>query len=140
MLRGVQVDYFLVGIGGALGAVIRYTLGLWVKGWNHGLFPVGTFIINVSGSFLIGMITTLALERSVISPRVRLAVTTGFLGGYTTFSTFSFETVQLFIKGNASLAMIYALTSIFLGLIGAWLGIAAARKIGTDAWRLQGGE
>lgn len=121
------MNYFTVGIAGGLGAVSRYLISLWIKSWSKTAFPLPTFIINISGCLLMGLIMTLALERSTLSPQWRLALTTGFLGGYTTFSTYSYETVNLFNQGKTSMAIIYALLSIVLGLAGAWLGLAIAR-------------
>lgn len=122
------MKYFTVGIAGGLGAVSRYMIGLWIKSWSKTAFPLPTFIINITGCFLMGLIMTAALERSALSPQWRVALTTGFLGGYTTFSTYSYETVNLINQGKIVIAVTYALISIVIGLAGAWLGSVIARS------------
>lgn len=94
-----MTKYLLVGAGGALGAVSRYALSGWVSGASNGRFPYGTLAVNVIGSFVIGFFLTLALERFSWSPELRVLVTAGFLGAFTTFSTFSYETVDLLRNG-----------------------------------------
>ena len=123
------MDTLVIGFSGALGALARYILSQWAKDWNHTPYPLGTFMINITGSFFIGLIMTLAIEKFVISPKWRLAITSGFLGGFTTFSTFAYETIQLINNGRFGLAMLYAIASIAFGLIGAWVGISLARLV-----------
>ena len=119
----------LVGVGGFIGANVRYWLGAWID-QNFGLrFPLGTFIINLSGSLILGFVATLALERALIDPRWRLAIAVGFVGAYTTFSTFTYESIKLIESGSYGLAALNVFASTLLGLIGAAIGIAIARAI-----------
>lgn len=120
-----------VGIGGGIGAILRYLVGsVFLQRFGPG-FPWGTFFINVTGSFLIGVIAQFALTRAFgITPSVRLFAATGVLGGYTTFSTFSLDTVTLMEDGAAPLALLYAGGSVIAGFLAAYLGQAAARLTG----------
>jgi CrcB protein len=117
-----------VGIGGGIGAILRYAVGLaFVQRVGPG-FPWGTFAINVSGSFLIGVIAQLALTRSFgVTPTVRLFAATGVLGGYTTFSTFSLDTIVLVGDGAVSLSAAYALGSVAAGVLAAYAGQVLTR-------------
>ena len=117
-----------VGIGGGIGAVARYAIGaIFVQRFGPG-FPWGTFFINVTGSFLIGVVAQLALTRSFgITPTIRLFAATGVLGGYTTFSTFSLDTMVLIGDGAALPAALYAMGSVAMGILAAYAGQIAAR-------------
>lgn|SRR5690348_17219918 len=117
-----------VGIGGAIGAVLRYLVGsAFLQRFGPG-FPWGTFFINVTGSFLIGVVAQLAFTRSFgMTPMVRAFAATGVLGGYTTFSTFSLDSVVLVGDGAAPLALAYAAGSVVSGIIAAYFGQVVAR-------------
>jgi len=117
-----------VGIGGAIGAVLRYLIGsAFLQRFGPG-FPWGTFFINVTGSFLIGAVAQLAFTRSFgVTPMVRAFAATGVLGGYTTFSTFSLDSVVLVGDGAAPLALAYAAGSVVSGIIAAYFGQVVAR-------------
>jgi CrcB protein len=117
-----------VFIGGGVGAVLRYIVGsAFLQRFGPG-FPWGTFAINLTGSFLIGIIAQLALTRSFgVTPMVRIFAATGVLGGYTTFSTFSLDAVVLIGDGSALLAFGYAAGSLLGGLFAAYLGQVVAR-------------
>ncbi len=118
-----------VAVGAALGANLRYGVALWAaKRWGSG-FPVGTLIINVSGSLLIGFAIGLAASRLALSPTWRLLVVTGFCGGYTTFSTFTYETYELFNAGSIWRASFNMAASVGLGLLGVVAGLLIARLI-----------
>lgn len=118
-----------VAVGGALGALSRYSLSLWISNkWNHG-FPIHTFIINITGAFLLGFINILLVERFALNPIWRLGIGVGFLGAFTTFSTFSFEVITLIQEGNLSTAMSYTLLSVLVGFAGVAIGIGLARSI-----------
>lgn len=118
-----------IAIGGSLGALSRYSLGLWIGNkWNQS-FPLHTFIINITGAFLLGFINILLVERYAINPIWRLGIGVGFLGAYTTFSTFGFEVVTLIQEGNLFTAMLYTALSIIIGFTGVALGIGLARII-----------
>lgn len=120
--------YLAVAAGGALGAMLRYFLGSTMLGRAFAPFPTATFVINVTGSFIIGLFLTLATERVHLSPHLRLAVAVGFVGAYTTFSTFEYETAKLIEDGDVTRALLNVLLSFVVGLLAVWLGIFAARK------------
>jgi CrcB protein len=125
----MEVKAFLaVGIGGAIGAMLRYAVGAaFLQRFGPG-FPWGTFFINVTGSFLIGVVAQLAITRAFgMTPTVRLFAATGVLGGYTTFSTFSLDTFTLLTDGAGAMAALYASGSVVCGFIAAFLGQALAR-------------
>jgi CrcB protein len=115
-----------VGLGGFLGAIARYTLALWVDARMATPFPVATLLINVTGSFVLGALSG-ALEFSALPPEVRLTLGVGFLGAYTTFSTFTYETLRLVEAGDAGLALGYVTASLIAGLAAAMLGLALGR-------------
>jgi CrcB protein len=121
--------YLAVALGSALGGVLRYYLGGTLLSRMAAPFPTATFVINVTGSFIIGFFLTLATERFHISPHVRLAVAVGFVGAYTTFSTFEYETARLVEEKDFMLALMNVLLSVVIGFIAVWAGIIAARKV-----------
>jgi len=112
----------LVGVAGAVGAVSRYLLGRFVAERVNAQFPLGTLIINVAGAFLIGLLFALAGQK-VISTSEQVILATGFLGGYTTFSTMSWEGIQLVRGGSTTNGMLYLSGSVALGLVCATLGL-----------------
>lgn len=117
----------VIALGGALGALTRYQLGLWISSkWNQG-FPLHTFLINITGAFLLGFLNILFLERLTVSPLWRMGIGVGFLGAYTTFSTFGFEVITLLESGSTGLAALYTILSIGVGFIGVALGVGLAR-------------
>jgi CrcB protein len=113
----------LVFVGAGLGGVARYGVGTWVQGRTGMGFPWGTFSINVSGSFLVAGLYTF-LEGTVAAPEWRLFLGVGVLGGYTTFSTFSYETIQLLRDGEWNRALLYSAGSVVLSLSAAAVGLA----------------
>ena len=113
-------------VGGALGSAVRYGLNAWIMGRVVSGFPWGTFIINVSGSFLIGAVLTL-FENDSLSGGARLLLAVGFLGGYTTFSTFSHETLKLLTTGAFGAVLLNTLGQVVTGLIAVYLGATLAR-------------
>ena len=117
-----------VGIGGGIGAILRYAIGsVFVQRFGAG-FPWGTVFINVSGSFLIGVIAQFALTRAFgVTPMVRIFASAGILGGYTTFSTFSLDSIVLIGDGAATQALLYVLASVAAGIMAAYAGQACAR-------------
>lgn len=121
--------YFSVALGGALGATARFGLSGWVQAWSGSLFPWGTLAVNVLGSFLIGAILHLSTDRFLISPEWRLLLTTGFCGGLTTFSTFSWETLALMRDQQWLAAGGNTLLNVILCLAAAYLGLVTARLI-----------
>lgn len=119
--------YLLVMLGGAIGSALRYGLGAWVQGLAGPGFPLSTFLINISGSFLIGIVLRLSLE-GMLSPEARLLLAVGVLGGFTTFSTFSFETLSLVQQGEWGKALTYVLGSVGLGFGAVWLAYRLAGR------------
>ncbi|WP_038049696.1 fluoride efflux transporter CrcB [Thermus caliditerrae] len=113
--------YLLVALGGALGSALRYGLGAWVQALAGPSFPYSTLLINALGSFLIGVVIRLSLE-GALSGEGRLFLAVGVLGGFTTFSTFSYETLALLQDGEVGRALVYVLASVVLGLLLVLLG------------------
>jgi CrcB protein len=119
-----------ISIGAIAGALSRYYLGLWFTQLFGTEFPYSTLIINVSGCFVMGFFTTLTLGRFiVIHPDIRLLVTTGFLGSYTTFSTYELDTAKLFQEQSLEVDLVYWLGSAFLALLSLLLGNALAEFV-----------
>ena len=118
----------LVFVGGGLGAVARYLVSTALIPRVAGTFPLGTFIVNVTGSFLIGFAMALLTERFQADPRWRLFLVVGILGGYTTFSSFEYETYQSFKHGYNTIALLYVLSSVVAGYAALLLGTALAAK------------
>ncbi|HEU5219512.1 MAG TPA: fluoride efflux transporter CrcB [Gemmatimonadales bacterium] len=118
-----------VALGSALGGTARYLLGGWIQQRTGSAFPVQTLFINVSGSFLLGFLQRYGLDTTALSPEVRTLLTIGFCGGYTTFSTFSYETVRMVEDGDWSRAALYTALSVALTIAAAIAGIAAAREL-----------
>ncbi|MBF0536870.1 MAG: fluoride efflux transporter CrcB [Nitrospirae bacterium] len=122
-----MLNCVIVGIGGFLGAIARYIVAVWfIQRWSRG-FPMATFIINVSGSFLIGLLMTLFTERLAVNPQWRLLLVVGFLGAYTTFSTFEYETGALVRDGQFLFAALNVVFSVFAGFIALRVGEMLAR-------------
>jgi CrcB protein len=119
----------IVALGGALGAAARYAFGGWVAGRAGDGFPWGTMVVNVSGAFLIGLVLALSLDRAMIGSDWRLFLTTGILGGYTTFSTLSFEPVALMETGSWVLAAANMLGSAGAGVIAVMAGLVLGRVL-----------
>ena len=124
------MDRYLVVLAGAgLGGLTRYALGTWVMARSGGRFPLGTFLINISGSFFIGLLMTLLTERLHPHPNWRLFLVVGVLGGYTTFSSFEYETLQAVRDGARWMGLLYVAGSVLLGYAAVWLGaVLAARR------------
>ncbi|MDF2524465.1 MAG: Integral rane protein [Clostridiales bacterium] len=107
------MDYLLVGLGGCIGSIARYTVGKYfLKFWKEP-FPLPTFIINITGAFLLGIVSNMGLDKNYM-----LLLADGFLGAYTTFSTFMYEGLGLFKNKRKLLASIYLFVSIFAGIAG----------------------
>lgn len=111
------MQYLLVGAGGTLGSIVRFKLGAYINTKSQGRFPWSTFIINITGAFLLGIVSTANVNKNVT-----LFLGDGFLGAYTTFSTFMYEGFNLFQHKKKLNAFIYILSSIILGVIGFILG------------------
>lgn len=120
---------FWVGIGGFLGACSRYLLGGWVAQRLGIVFPYGTFVINITGSFILGFFMAFGQDRAWVNPGLRLFFAVGFLGAYTTFSTFEYESVRLIQEGELLLAIVNLVGSVLAGGIAALSGIALGIRI-----------
>jgi len=118
-----------VALGGAIGSVLRYLIQIQSTQWFGSSFPYGTLLVNVVGSLLIGFLSFTLLERVSVSDEVRFAIFVGLLGGFTTFSTFSLETLNLLQQGNFINAAGNVLVSVGLCLLACFLGLSLARAI-----------
>lgn len=120
--------YLLIGTGGALGAILRFMIKSINFHSYKGTIPLNTLIINLTGTFVLALISTIALEIIKFNDDIKLGITTGFIGAYTTFSTMCKETIGLINKGLYFSAILYIALSTILGLCFAYLGAIAARK------------
>ncbi len=120
--------YFVVMFGAAIGGLSRYVLGTAIMARYGGNFPLGTVVINISGSFLIGILMTLFTERWQVHPNWRLFLIVGVLGGYTTFSGFEFETLQAVRRGFHLVALLNVVGSVLVGYVAVWLGAIIAGR------------
>jgi fluoride exporter len=118
-----------IAAGSAIGGVGRYLLGGAIQRATNGTFPVGTLWINLTGSFLLGLILRYGVDSPTLTPEVRAFLTVGLCGGYTTFSTFSYETVALIQDSEWARAGLYIALSLGLSLLATWLGIVVAREV-----------
>ena len=124
-----MIRYILVLAGGAVGCLARFVVGTAIIARLGGRFPYGTVFINITGSFLIGFAMTFLTERSYLSPNWRFLIVVGFLGGYTTFSSFQWETLNLMKDGSRWLGFLNGFGSLMVGYAAVWLGaIVAGRK------------
>lgn len=124
-----MTNIIVIGIGGAAGAISRYAVALWVgQRWGRS-FPLGTLAVNVSGCFLIGLLMTLFLEKYMVSPEWRMFLVVGFLGAYTTFSTFEYETGALLGDGELLWAGLNIILSVAFGFAALKLGELIARSV-----------
>jgi CrcB protein len=120
--------YLVVLTGAGLGGLARYLAASWIIEKYAGRFPLGTFVINVTGSFLIGVLMTLLTERGQPHPNWRLFLVVGVLGGYTTFSSFEYETYRAVREGARWIGLLYVIGSVVLGYFGVWFGAALAAR------------
>ena len=124
-----MINYIVVFAGGGIGAVVRFALATWIgQRWGRS-FPLGTFVINVSGSFLIGFLMTVMAELFIENPQWRLFLVIGGLGGYTTFSTLQYETGQLVFDGEIGYAALNIVLSVTAGFIALKLGDVVGKII-----------
>jgi len=124
-----MTKYLLVAFGGALGSMLRFWAGGYVSSRLGTRFPYGTFVINITASFLIGLIMTILAERAHWSPNWRYLIPIGFLGGYSTFSSFEYETFRVFQDGEFLIAGINIVFSVAVGFVSVWLGVITGRTI-----------
>lgn len=121
--------YFAIALGGAIGCLARYGMTALIEQAAGKSFPAATLAINILGSFLMGLLFTLMLERLTVPPALRAGLLTGGLGGFTTFSTFSIEVLLLAEQGEFGKAGLYIATSVLLGLLAAYAGMHLARSL-----------
>ncbi|MBX3030432.1 MAG: fluoride efflux transporter CrcB [Chloroflexi bacterium] len=121
--------YVSIAVGGALGALARYVVDVWVSERTGGAFPFGTLVINISGSFVVGLLAALLMERGVVSPELRPFLMVGFLGAYTTFSTWMLESLRLVEGGEWVGAVANIAGSVLLGVVAVSLGLVVGRRI-----------
>ena len=118
-----------VALGSAVGGVARVVLGNAVQTRAGGAFPMGTFVVNVTGSLLLGFLMRYTLAAPSVSPEMRAMLTTGLCGGYTTFSTFSYETLTLIEAGDYRRASLYAALSVVLAIVATLVGVSIAGEV-----------
>jgi len=122
------MKFLLVAIGGAAGSLLRFIAATAIMNRYAGAFPLGTFLINVTGSFIIGFLLTIIETRAGLSPHWKPLLIIGFLGGYTTFSSFEWETLSLVRQDAFWVAVGYLMASVFCGFTAVWLGALLARR------------
>jgi fluoride exporter len=123
------LKYLMVGIGGCLGSILRFWLGSYIGNKTGTRFPYGTFVINITGSFLIGLVFALLTVKTEWSPNWRYLIPIGFIGGYTTFSSFEFETLRTIQDGQIGLGLLYVAASVVVGFVAVWGGMIAGRAM-----------
>ena len=125
-----MTKYWMVGLGGFLGSIARFWLGSYITYRMGARFPYGTFVINISGSFLIGLVVTLLAERAHWSPNLLYLIPIGFIGAYTTFSTFELEVFRSVRSDDLLLSLLYVVLSVAVGFIAVWLGVVTGKTLG----------
>jgi fluoride exporter len=123
------MQWVMVAVGGAMGSILRFAAVSYLTPFLNYRFPLGTFFVNILGSFLIGLMYVLFVEKAFVSSEWRLFFMTGVLGGFTTFSAFSLEMLQLWQEGQALVSISYATSSVVLGLLMVYAGVQFAQKI-----------
>lgn len=121
--------YLLIAVGGALGSIARYWVGSTISGRIGAKFPYGTFVINITACVIIGFTLTYLSKRADLNPAWRYLFPVGFIGAYSTFSTYEWETLSTLRSGAFALGALYALGSLVLGLAAVWAGTALADLI-----------
>ncbi|HBT82588.1 MAG: camphor resistance protein CrcB [Desulfuromonadales bacterium GWD2_61_12] len=123
------MQFFYIGLFGALGCLSRYAVSGWTYSLCGRMLPWGTLAVNVIGSFILGLIMEGSLRSTLIGPELRIGLTVGFLGGFTTFSTFSYETIRYLEEGSLLQAGGNILLNVAVCVVFAWLGIVLARQL-----------
>ncbi len=118
-----------VAVCGAFGCLTRYLISGWVYAALGRSFPYGTFVVNILGAFIIGLLMEFGIRSTLIPPTLRMGITVGFLGGLTTFSTFSYETFRLLEEGDFITASTNVMLSVLVCLLFTWMGITTARYL-----------
>jgi len=134
------MKYLLVGVGGALGSVLRFWASSYIAGRVGSRFPYGTFVVNISGSFLIGLALAVLAETMDWGANWRYLISIGFIGGYTTFSAFEYETFRLFQSGRVFSAILNVTLSVVVGFLAVWAGWSAGGAMAMARGRVSGGK
>jgi CrcB protein len=121
--------FLYVAIGAALGGMSRFALAGFIQQRAGVDFPAGTLLVNITGSLLLGFLMRVLLQSTLVTPEMRAMLTTGFCGGYTTFSTFSYETALLLEDGEYGRAALYVGSSVAVSLVGTFLGFVLAHRL-----------
>ena len=121
--------YIAIALGGSLGAISRYWVSTATYSWLGNNFPYGTLMVNVTGSMMMGFLTVVLVQRFDVSDEVRLGLIVGFLGSFTTFSTFSMDTIHWIETGAVIKALAYILASVVACVLGAWVGLLSAKQL-----------
>jgi fluoride exporter len=124
-----MTKYLIIAVGGAIGSMLRYWVGAYVSGRMGARFPYGTFVINVTACFLIGLVMTVLAEKTHWSPNWRYLIPIGFLGGYSTFSSFEYETFRVFQNSELLVAGLNVVLSVGVGFLAVWLGVITGKAI-----------
>ena len=123
MLRAI----LLIGLGGGIGSILRYLTAAGINKYFSGAFPLAIFIVNIIGCLIVGFCLGIFEKNQVVNPDLKLLFVTGFCGGYTTFSTFAYENVNLVQNNNSLMAFVYIAASIVIGMFAVWLGLTLAK-------------
>jgi fluoride exporter len=119
----------MIAAGGALGALARYQLAAMIQARVPAGFPWGTFVVNVSGCLVMGAVATLLTDKLVVHPNWRFLIPIGFIGAYTTFSTFEYETFRAIAEGSWMIGAMNVIGSVVAGYVALWLGVVLARAL-----------
>jgi CrcB protein len=121
--------FFIVGIGGFMGSVLRFWVASYIGQRMGTRFPYGTFLINITGSFLVGFAMTVLTEKINLSPNWRYLIPIGFIGGYTTFSTFEYETLRAIQDGQFTIGTLNVVLSVLVGFLMVWAGVIVGKAM-----------
>lgn len=124
-----MLKFILIFLGSGLGGILRYAIQGWIQRLGNGSFPIGTLVVNVIGCVVLGFLAAALTGPILVREEYRIGLTVGILGGFTTFSTFAFETFNLANEGQLQVAMLNIVLSCCLGLVGVWLGYRAVEKL-----------
>ena len=124
-----MTKYLMVAIGGALGSVLRFWVGTYISNRIATRFLAGTFVVNMTACFLIGFVITVLAEKSSWNANWRYLIPIGFIGGYSTFSTFEYETFRVFQEGDFLIAGLNVILSVVVGFVSVWVGVVTGKMI-----------